>query len=117
MKDSINVYEEERPWGKFRKFTENVPSTVKVITVNPNKKLSLQSHKKRSEFWKVISGGGVFRINEDEFNVSKDDEEYVPQGAVHRIQAGGEGISVLEIALGEFDENDITRFEDDFGRV
>ncbi len=47
MKENLNIYEEERPWGVFRKFTDNKPSTVKIITVKPNEELSLQSHNKR----------------------------------------------------------------------
>ena len=49
MDNTIDIYEEERPWGRFRKFTDNQKSTVKIIYVNPNEELSLQSHKKRKE--------------------------------------------------------------------
>ena len=30
-----NIYEEQRPWGRFRRFTLNQFSTVKLITLNP----------------------------------------------------------------------------------
>jgi mannose-6-phosphate isomerase-like protein (cupin superfamily) len=48
--------EEQRPWGSFRRFTENEISTVKIITVNADQELSLQYHKNRDEFWKVLAG-------------------------------------------------------------
>lgn len=115
--DNMNIYEESRPWGKFRRFTENRVSTVKIITVLPNMKLSLQSHKKRGEFWKVISGSGIFEINSIKIKAEIDTEQYVPVEAKHRIIAGEQGLTILEITDGEFDENDIVRFEDDFGRV
>jgi mannose-6-phosphate isomerase-like protein (cupin superfamily) len=117
MQDTTNIYEEDRPWGKFRKFTENALSTVKIITVNPNKKLSLQSHQKRGEFWKVIEGSGIFEINKIKYDVKKGDEKYIPQGTLHRIEALSEEFVILEISTGEFDESDIKRFEDEYGRV
>lgn len=117
MKSSVKIYEEERPWGSFRQFTENASSTVKIITVSPNKKLSLQSHKKREEFWKVVAGSGFFQINKESQTVSVGDERIVPVETLHRIEAGSEGMTVLEISTGEFEEGDITRYEDDYGRV
>lgn len=112
-----NVFQVERPWGNFRQFTKNELSTVKIITVNPNSKLSLQSHNKRSEFWKVISGSGVFEINKEKIDVEEGSEEVVPTGALHRMVGGEKGMTVLEISFGEFDEEDIVRYEDDYGRV
>jgi len=117
MNNTIKIYEEERPWGRFRKFVDNSVSTVKIITVSSNKRLSLQSHKKRAEFWKVISGSGVFEIDGKRYEVKREDEYNVPIEAKHRIEAGDEGMAILEIATGEFDENDITRYEDDYNRA
>lgn len=117
MQDNIQIYEEERPWGRFRKFTENTPSTVKIITVKPDCKLSLQSHNKRKEFWRVIEGSGIFEIDNKKYEVKIGDEQYVPLGVLHRISAGDNGLSIIEIATGEFDENDIIRYEDDYGRI
>ena len=117
MEMNLKIHEEERPWGKFRRFTENTISTVKIITVNPNEELSLQSHKKRAEFWRVIKGNGVFFVNNEEINVKEGDEQYVPIEAKHRMKASNDGLQILEIGLGEFDENDIVRYEDIYGRV
>ena len=60
IKENLNIYEEERPGGFFRRFTDNVVSTVKIINIKPNEELSLQSHNNREEFWHIIKGGGVF---------------------------------------------------------
>lgn len=117
MDEAIKIYKEDRPWGNFEKFTDNSSSTVKIITVLPNKKLSLQSHSKRSEFWKVIKGNGIFQIGEMRHNVSTGDEYMVPCNMKHRMEGGDLGLVVLEIATGQFDENDIVRYEDDYGRI
>lgn len=117
MQDKIDIYEEERPWGSFRRFTDNTSSTVKIIKLKPNEMLSLQSHKKRSEFWRVISGSGTFEIDGKVYKVDKDSEYNVPIGSKHRMTSGEDGLEVLEIAEGEFNEEDIVRYEDKYGRV
>ncbi len=116
-KDNLNIYEEERPWGSFRKFTENIPSTVKIITIKPNEELSLQSHNNREEFWRVISGDGIFEVGDKKIIVEVGSEQYVSVKAKHKIKAGMDGMEVLEIAIGEFNEGDIVRYEDKYGRV
>ncbi len=117
MTPELILYQEERPWGYFRKFIENTVSTVKIISVKPNEVLSLQTHSKRSEFWRVIRGEGVFQIGDKKFTAIAGEEYEIPIGEKHRISSGPEGIDVLEIALGEFDEKDIIRLEDKYGRA
>ncbi|MFA6050745.1 MAG: phosphomannose isomerase type II C-terminal cupin domain [Candidatus Paceibacterota bacterium] len=106
-----------RPWGNFRQFTKNTPVTVKIISVKPDEILSLQSHTKRSEFWRVISGSGFVEIDGVRKDVKTDDEIEVPLGAKHRMGSGSIGMQILEIAFGEFDEEDIIRYEDKYGRA
>jgi len=42
---------------------------------------------------------------------------FIKQGETHRAEGGQGGLIFLEIALGEFDEGDITRLEDKYGRT
>lgn len=107
----------ERPWGSFRQLTHNSLSTVKVHRVKPNQENSWQSHKKRSEFWHIISGSGVIPVDDKEYKVGPGDECGAPVGAKHRWKAGPEGLVLVEIATGDFDEEDIIRYEDDYGRA
>lgn len=113
----IKVFEVERPWGNFRQFTHNSTSTVKIHRIKPGGTTSLQSHAKRSEFWHIISGGGIIRIEDKEYNVIAGDEYSASVGVKHRWVAGPEGMVLIEIATGEFDENDIIRYEDKYGRA
>jgi len=47
----------QRSWGYYRVLMSDNPSVkLKEMTVNPNKSLSMQRHKERSEFWFVSSG-------------------------------------------------------------
>lgn len=112
-----NIFQVERPWGNFRQFTKNDNTTVKIITVKPNEELSLQSHAHRSEFWYVISGSGTVEIGEIKKDTVVGDEHEIQVGEKHRLSAGPLGIQVLEIAIGDFDENDIIHYEDKYGRI
>ncbi len=112
-----NRLHDDRPWGSFDQFTENEPTTIKVITVAPGKRLSLQKHAHRSEYWRVLAGSGTARVGDTEYPAKINAEFEIPIGTIHRLGAGPEGITVLEIAFGSFDEKDITRLEDDFGRT
>ncbi len=113
---SIQPYKEERPWGSFTEFTRNSLSTVKIITVEPGQSLSLQTHKERDEFWRIISGTGTVQIGTERASASAGMDYFVPRGTAHRIEAGNEALALLEIALGNADENDIVRLEDRYGR-
>lgn len=111
------ILQVERPWGNFRQFTHNQSSTVKILTINPDESLSLQSHNKRSEFWHIISGDGIIQINGKDINVKVGDELSIEIGDKHRMSAGENGLKILEISLGDFDEGDIIRYEDKYGRI
>ena len=107
---------DKRPWGEFRQFTRNEPTTVKLITVEPHQELSLQYHKNRKEFWRILSGSGIIQIGDEKIPAQKGDEFVIEAEQNHRISAGAKQIVFLEIAFGDFDENDIVRIEDKYGR-
>jgi mannose-6-phosphate isomerase len=113
----MKIYSESRPWGRFEKFHENKSCTVKLIYVNANSRLSLQYHKKRSEFWKVIKGTAMVEIDEKTIILGEGETITIPRQARHRVRALESECIILEIAYGRFDENDIVRIEDDYQRV
>jgi len=117
MKDDVQRVHDERPWGSFDQFTQNQPSTVKVLRVSAGQRLSLQRHHMRAEFWHVLSGNGTADIDGVAHELKPETEVYIGTGMTHRLSAGSDGIVVLEIAFGQFDENDIERLEDDYGRL
>lgn len=110
-------YFEKRPWGAFTKFADNEKVTVKIITVNPGQAFSLQTHSHRDEFWKIISGNGTVVIGDESFPVESGKEFDIPRNTKHRLTAGDTEVMFLEIARGEFDEQDIVRLEDNYGRI
>ncbi|MBI2474276.1 MAG: hypothetical protein HYV68_01105 [Candidatus Taylorbacteria bacterium] len=81
--NKINPYREERPWGRFEKFVDNVSSTVKIITVSAGEETSLQTHEKRDEFWRILGGNGEVTIGEDRIPAVPPNEFWVPRGIKH----------------------------------
>lgn len=96
---------------------------VKRIVVDPNKRLSLQSHKLRHEYWTIVDGTGIFTLGYDlesceDTLVKAGDTMEIPPGYLHRIQGGDAGLTFIEVQLGaSFAEDDIIRYEDDHGRA
>jgi mannose-6-phosphate isomerase len=109
---------EERPWGSYTILYADATCQVKRLVVNAGMRLSLQSHKFRAEHWFIVSGQGTALLDNLEISVRPGDSIDVPVGAKHRISCTSESNLVfIEVQTGiSFDENDITRYEDDFGR-
>ena len=115
-RDLKNYAEETRPWGNFKRFTHNELSTVKIITVNAGQSISLQTHEHRDEFWYVFKGTGTIRIGDTDYEAREGSRFFCPRGNEHRVTGGPEGTTFLEIAFGDFEEGDIHRLEDLYGR-
>jgi len=112
----MKKYSEKRPWGGFEQFTLNEISTVKILTINPKQKFSLQYHKNRKELWRFLDNPAKVTVGKKTFRVKKGDEIIIPKKTNHRIEAYSKPVKVLEIAFGKFDEKDIVRIEDKYGR-
>ena len=117
MEGLSHYKKEERPWGNFERFTLNEKTTVKIITVNEGEAISLQTHKHRDEFWRVIRGTGVIRIGEKDNQAREGEMFFCPRGSEQRVAGGPGGTVFLEIAFGDFDKGDINRLEDRYGRA
>lgn len=108
-----------RPWGKYTVLHDGDTCKVKIIEVLPGKRLSLQSHEKRTEFWVIAEGVGLMTLGKFQFTLSAGDKIKIPVKAKHRIENTGDTIlKFVEVQTGTyFGEDDIVRYEDDFGRV
>jgi mannose-6-phosphate isomerase len=113
----VDIYSEERPWGRFEKFHENELCTVKLIYVKANARLSLQFHKSRWEFWKIIKGTAQVELDKKHLTIKEGEVIVIPKNTKHRVKALASECVILEISYGRFDENDIVRLEDDYQRT
>jgi len=111
--------EDHRPWGSYYVYGDRPDHKVKRIVVLPNKRLSLQLHHHRQEHWLVIKGHGIVTRNEERIEVGPGEAVDLPREARHRVEnRGDEPLVFIEVQLGDyFGEDDIVRFEDDFGRA
>jgi mannose-6-phosphate isomerase len=109
----------ERPWGYYEVLMEDAEHKLKRIVVYPGTRLSLQRHRHRDEHWLIVSGEAVLTLNTDELILVKGQSIDIPRGALHRVRNTGESdLVIVEVQTGDyFDENDIERVEDDYGRV
>jgi mannose-6-phosphate isomerase len=105
-----------RPWGSFAQYANNQDVTVSLMTVLPGQRLSLQSHTGRAELWIVLDAGAVIQRNDDILHPSPGDEIWIPAGARHRLSSAGPAVRVLEVAFGNWQQEDITRYDDDYRR-
>lgn len=114
----INEFD-ERPWGNYTVLDEGDGCKVKRIEVLPEKRLSYQKHLRRAEHWFVISGIAKVTLNDCELLVKSGESINIAVGDKHRVENPGEKTLVfIEIQTGDyFGEDDIIRFEDDFGRI
>jgi len=112
-----DIVEDIRPWGKFRSFPHRSAGSIKIITVNPGETLSLQYHKRRSEFWVVLDRGLEVTVGDKVWQPGKNEEIFIPAQAHHRMKCIGDSSArIMEIWIGDSDESDIVRLEDKYGR-
>jgi len=111
-------YSEQRPWGEELWLTRDheAPAMVKIITVKLGESLSLQFHRHRDEFWLVLSGDGTAEVDKQSLKLEPGDTCFIPRETRHRVSGGVSELVFLELAFGDFDENDIVRLEDKYGR-
>ena len=110
---------ETRPWGGYIILVDDEKCKVKKLLINPKKRFSLQYHNKRTETWTIIKGNLEITIEDKKGIYSYGQTMTVPVGTIHRIEnVGDEVAEIIEVQTGTyFGEDDITRLEDDFGRI
>ncbi|MCK4931546.1 MAG: phosphomannose isomerase type II C-terminal cupin domain [Candidatus Aminicenantes bacterium] len=112
------IAEDIRPWGKFRSFPHQYAGSIKIITVNPGETLSLQYHKRRSEFWVVLDRGLEVTVGDKVWHPEKNEEIFIPAQVPHRMKCIGDSPTrLMEIWIGDSAESDIVRLEDKYGRL
>ncbi|MBI4843768.1 MAG: mannose-1-phosphate guanylyltransferase/mannose-6-phosphate isomerase [Nitrospirae bacterium] len=114
-KSHVTVY---RPWGTYTILEKRENTKIKRIVVYPGAKLSLQMHNRRSEHWVVVQGTAKILNGDKTVILHENESTYVPKGNRHRLEnPGKEPLHIIEVQMGDYlGEDDIVRFDDDFGR-
>lgn len=114
----INEFD-QRPWGNYTVLDEGENYKVKRIEVLSNKRLSYQRHFRRAEHWFIVCGTAKVTLNDREILIKSGEAIDIPLGAKHRVENPADDLLIfIETQTGDyFGEDDIERFEDDFGRL
>ena len=108
-----------RPWGTYTILGEGKGFKIKRIEVKPQARLSLQMHHHRSEHWIVVSGTAVVQNGDQETLLHTNQSTYIPAGHHHRLfNPGVIDLVMIEVQSGQYlGEDDIVRFDDQYGRA
>ena len=110
-----------RPWGWYVNIDGNDHSGTKIkrLVVLPGMRLSLQSHEKREEHWVIVKGNARVQLGELQIELKENQYVHIPIGVTHRVEnTGTDLLEIVETQVGEYlGEDDIIRYQDDFGRV
>lgn len=108
-----------RPWGFYTVLAQGKGFLTKLIHVDTDQKLSVQSHEHRSEHWVVLSGTAKVILEGEEHILEKGQSINIPLKGIHSLQNPyDESLEIIEVQLGELlAEDDIVRYEDIYGRV
>ena len=109
----------QKPWGSYEVIEKGKNYLIKKIIVVPEAKLSLQSHQYRSEHWVIIEGIAKVTIDDVVKELKQNESIFVPLGAKHRLtNPSEEPLIIIEVQSGLYlGEDDIIRFEDNYGRA
>jgi mannose-1-phosphate guanylyltransferase len=107
-----------RPWGTYTVLEDHPGFKIKRIEVKPGGKLSLQMHHHRSEHWIVVKGQAHVTNGDDCIVLDANQSTYIPAGHKHRLENPADtDLVMIEVQCGSYlGEDDIVRFEDNYGR-
>jgi len=109
---------EERPWGTYSIIDQGDRYKVKNIVVNVGQSLSLQKHHHRAEHWIVVKGTALVELDGVESLIHENQSTFIPIGCKHRLSNPGKiPLQIIEVQSGSYlEEDDITRYDDKYGR-
>lgn len=111
---------DRRPWGSYTVLDEGAGFKVKRIEVLPGKRLSYQKHLHRAEHWFIVQGTARVTLNDETYDLEENRAIDIAIGDKHRVEnpEPDRTLIFIEVQKGDYlGEDDIIRFEDDFGRI
>ena len=75
-------------------------------------------HHQRAEHWVVVKGTATVTRGDEVFQLHENESTFIPVETKHRLEnATDELLELVEVQSGKYlGEDDIVRFDDDFGR-
>jgi mannose-1-phosphate guanylyltransferase/mannose-6-phosphate isomerase len=66
--------------------------------------------------WIVLDDGAAVQVGDSVLHPKAGDEIWIPARTPHRLSSTGPSVRVLEVAFGNWQQEDILRYEDDYRR-
>ena len=112
------INKSDRPWGAYYVIHDEKNYKLKKIHVKPGERLSYQYHNLRSETWVVVKGSGLVTLNDKDIRLKYGDTITIPKLSRHRVfNDKKDDLIFIEVQTGDsFEEPDIVRVQDDYGR-
>jgi mannose-6-phosphate isomerase-like protein (cupin superfamily) len=87
---------------------------IKELIIEPGGRLSLQSHKHRTEHWVVVEGTATITRGDHVEPLRTNQSTYIAAGQIHRLENCTENmLRVIEVQCGALlSEDDIERHDD-----
>ena len=101
-----------RPWGYYSMTDKGEGYLNRTLCILPEKKLSLHSHKNRSEHWVVLAGKATILLENEVIELYPGDSLDVAKGVKHSLQnREDKELKIIEVQIGDnISEEDIERF-------
>lgn len=117
LRDNFKVT--KKPWGEEILWANTEFYAAKILIIHAGKKLSLQSHNKKTETMYFNSGEAILVIGNsidslNKIRVNAGNSIHIPKNTVHRIEAITD-VEIFEVSTTELD--DVVRYEDEYGRA
>lgn len=108
-----------RPWGHYHSVDDGERHQTKRIVVKPGAKLSVQKHHHRAEHWVIVKGTALVTKGGEQILLTENESTFIPLGIVHCLENPGViPLEIVEVQSGSYlGEDDIVRFNDQYGRV
>lgn len=108
-----------RPWGSFTVLETGCRFKIKKLKITQGASISLQLHHHRSEHWIVVGGLAQVVCEDKIYWVHPDEYIHIKAGVKHKIiNSGRIELIIIEVQVGDYlGEDDIVRFQDEYGRV
>lgn len=108
---------DDRPWGYYEVLLQDIGIQIKRLHVYAGKRLSLQTHNHRDEYWFCTQGLGLVTIDDEQLEISPGKVFHITKLQKHRVEATVWDLEFIEVQSGLYlEEDDIVRYDDDYGR-
>jgi len=109
----------KRPWGYYITLFKTKEFKIKILCINPDKRISLQYHLHRNEIWTILRGIAYVTKGLKFKEYYPFEHLVINKNEIHRVYNSDRKIRllILEIQYGDkLIESDIVRLDDDYKR-